>query len=54
MREKGVSACVFDCAYFPLLIRIKCPHSDILPLLINLGLGFHLSVKIKISLRFGL
>lgn len=53
-RKENQSAWVCNCAYFSLFIRIKCPHCDILPLLINSGLGFQLSVKIKISLRFGL
>ena len=39
-----------DGAYFSLLECIKCPHRDIFPLLINVGLGCCFSVKIKISL----
>lgn len=52
--RKNECAYEFDCVYFSSLMRIKCPHTDILPLLINLGLGFQLSVKIKISFGSGL
>lgn len=37
-------------AYFSLLSSIECPPRDIFPLVINVGLRFWFSVKIKISL----
>lgn len=52
MARESRGACVCESVLiFLLLIRINCPHRHILPLLINLGLGFHFSVKRKVSLE---